>query len=426
MEMFCFIKKPKIFYGYWIVAVTFIVLLIFSGAWFYSFSLYIQPLQVDFGWSRGQIMTALTISFLSISGTAPFVGRLVDRYGVRRVMTIGASVAAGGFVLLSQTHSLWQFYAGSAVVGIGNTATGIIPATTVVSNWFKKRRGTALGIMATGIGAGGVIMPQLIGNYLIPNFGWGRSYLVLALIVCITIPLVLLVMKTKPQDMGLYPDGVQDPEAVAEAKASTPDSAGLTMKMALGVPVFWLIAVSYLANAVTSNGMMQTQVPYLMDIGFSVATGVTVLTLVGVGSIIGKFTFGWLCDRIQAKYAWSIAASLMIVSVIMLMNVGPTSSLAAIWLYAIIMGVGFGGWLPTMSFITSTNFGLTSYGTIFGMVVFAQGIGMATGPLIAGYMYDMTNTYTMAFIIFIALSVVTILTALAIRRPKSLPNFKRG
>ena len=371
-------------------------------------------------------MTALTISFLSISGTAPFIGRLVDRYGARRVMTIGASVAAGGFVLLSQTHSLWQFYASAAVVGIGNTATGIIPATTVVSNWFKKRRGTALGIMATGIGAGGVIMPQLIGNYLIPNFGWGRSYLVLALIVCITIPLVLLVMKTKPQDMGLYPDGVQDPEAVAEAKASTPNSAGLTMKMALGIPVFWLIAVSYLANAVTSNGMMQTQVPYLMDIGFSVATGVTVLTLVGVGSIIGKFTFGWLCDRIQAKYAWSIAAGLMIVSVIMLMNVNPTSSLAAIWLYAIIMGVGFGGWLPTMSFITSTNFGLTSYGTIFGMVVFAQGIGMATGPLIAGYMYDMTNTYTMAFIIFIALCVVTISTALAIRRPKSLPNFKRG
>jgi len=219
--------------------------------------------------------------------------------------------------------------------------------------------------------------------------------------------------------MGLYPDGMPAPEAVAVTEASLSASEGLSLKMALATPALWLIAVSFLASAFSHVGIIQNQVPYLEDIGFPVVAAAGALGGVGLGSLIGKLGFGWLCDRIQPKYACCISLVLQLVSIIILMSVQPVSPLAIIWLYAIVMGLGGGGWLPTMSMLISASFGSASYGAVFGMVIFAQSIGIATGPLMAGYMYDTMNTYHWAFIILSALYIVAIPAVLAVRRPKS-------
>ena len=419
-----FSKKPKVFYGYWIVVTAFFCAFIHSGCGFYAFSLFVTPLQADFGWGRGGIMIALTIFFLIGGVTAPYVGRLVDRYGAKKVLALGAAITGLGFVLLSLVQSLWHFYGGYIIVGVGMAATGMVPATTIVSNWFEKRRGTAIGIMSAGIGAGGFALAPLIGAYLIPNFGWRVSYFALALITWLLIPLVLLVIKTKPADMGLYPDGRQDSETVAETEALPSASEGLTLKMALATSSFWLIAVSFLANGFSEVGLLQNQVPYLVDVGFPLTTAATAYGVVGLWSLIGKFGFGWLCDRIQAKYACAIGFGVQLVGIIILMNVRPTAPPALLWLYAVVIGFGVGSWLPTMSMLISTNFGLAAYGTIFGMVTLAQSIGTSTGPLMAGYMYDTMGSYHWAFIIFLALFAVAIVTILAVRHPKSLQNFK--
>lgn len=414
-----FSKKPKVFYGYWIVAATFFCLFIHSGCWFYAFSLFVRPLQAEFDWGRGEIMVALTISFLVMGVTSPFVGRLVDRYGARKVITIGSFIAGLGFILLSLMNNLWYFYGGHIIIAVGMAAMGIVVATAVVSNWFKKRRGTAIGIMAAGIGAGGLALAPLIGGYLIPNFGWSTSYLASALLTWILIPLALLVIRTKPADMGLYPDGIEAPEAATEAKASLPAYEGLNLRRALATPAFWLIAVSFLTNGFSQVGIFHNQVPHLEDIGFPVVTAATALGVLGLGSLIGKFSFGWLCDQMQAKYAWCISLGLQLAGTIMLTSMRPASPPAILWLYVIVMGLGIGGWLPTLSMLISTNFGLVSYGAIFGMMALAQSIGAAAGSLMAGYMYDSMGTYHWAFIIFLALYVVAIPTALVIRRPKS-------
>ncbi|MFC2016962.1 MFS transporter [Chloroflexota bacterium] len=414
-----FAKKPRVFYGYWIVVAAFFCVFIFAGCGFYAFSLFVKPLQADFGWGRGGIMAASTIFFLVMGVASPFIGRLVDRYGARKIMSIGAFVAGFGFILLSLMDNLWYIYGGWAVVGGAIAAIGPIPTTAVVLHWFKKRRGTTIGIMTTGVGAGGFALAPLVGGYLIPSFGWRASYLALALLTWILIPLVLLVIRTKPADMGLYPDGMEAPETVAGAKASLSATEGLTLKMALATPAFWLISVSFLANDFSKIGVLQNQVPYIQDIGFPVATAATALGVVGLGSLIGKLVFGWLCDRIQAKYACSISLGLTLAGTIILTSVRPASPLAIIWLYAIVMGLGVGGWLPTMSMLISTNFGLASYGAIFGIITLAQNIGTATGPLMAGYMYDAMNTYHWAFLIFLALYTAAIPAILAVRRPKS-------
>ena len=369
-------------------------------------------------------MTAFTIWFLFMGVAAPFTGRVVDRHGARKVIFIGAITTGLGFVILSLTNNLWHFYIGYAVIGAGMAAVGHVPASSVVSNWFKKRRGLAIGIMSTGIGVGGIALAPLIGDYLIPNFGWRASYLALALLTWVLIiPLALFVIKTKPADMGLYPDGMEAPEAVASTKVPPPVSEdGLSLRMALATPAFWLIAIAFLLSHFSNVGTIQSQVPYLDDIGFPVAIAATALGGVGLASAIGKFGFGWLCDWISAKYALCIGLGLQAVSIIALMSVGPASPLAIIWLYAIMMGLGVGSWLPTMSIITSTNFGLASYGAIFGAINLAHSIGSATGPLMAGYMYDSMNTYYWAFVIFLALYLIAIPSILAVRPPKSLPR----
>lgn len=421
MEKTYISKKPNVFYGYWIVVVAFLCLFIMSGCAFYGFSLFVKPIQADFGWSRGDIMTAFTIFCLVQGVTAPFIGRVVDHYGARKVIPIGALITGLGFVFLSLMHNLWYYYVGWAVVGIGMAAIGPVPATTVVSNWFQKKRGLAIGIMSTAVGAGGLALSPLVGGYLIPNFGWGTSYLVLALLTWVLIiPLALLVMKTKPADIGLYPDGIETPEAVSVTEALPSASSRLTLRMALATSTFWLIAISFLANGFSQLGITLSQVPHLEDIGFPVATAATALGVVGLGSTIGKFGFGWLCDLIRAKYAFSIGLGLQLVGIIILINVEPAWPQATIWLYAIILGLGVGSWLPAMSMLISTNFGLASYGAIFGIITLVQSIGGATGPLMAGYMYDAMNTYDWAFIIFLALCAVAISTILAVRRPKSL------
>jgi len=414
-------KKPRFFYGYWIVLVAFLCLFILSGAGWYAFSLFVKPLEADMSWSRGEIMTGFTILFLIIGVTSPFIGRVVDRYGAKRVIVTGAIIVGLGFVFLTQMNHLWHFYVGYAIIGMGLSAMGQVPATTIVSNWFQKKRGLAIGIMATGVGGGGFAMAPLVGGYLIPNFGWRPSYLVLAILTWVLIiPLALLVVKTRPADMGLYPDGIEAPEAVAVTQASPSASEGLTLRMALVIPAFWLIVITFLSSTFSQVGTLQNQVPHLQDIGFPVATVATAFGGVGLASALGKFSFGWLCDRIPPKYACAIGLGLQVVGLVIFINVGSATPLSIIWLYAIIMGFGAGSWLPTMSMITSTTFGLASYGAIFGAISLFQNIGTATGPLMAGYMYDILNTYHWAFIIFLVSYAISIPAVLLVRRPSTI------
>ena len=421
MDKIHLLRKPKVFYGYWIVLVTFLCLFIFAGGGVYAFSLFVKPLEAHFGWGRGEIMIGFTLLFLIRGVTSPFVGKLVDRYGARKVISTGALTTGLGFLLLTQVSSLWHFYLGCSIIGVGIAALGPIPTSAVVSQWFQKKRGLAIGLMSPGFGVGGFVVAPLVGSYLIPSFGWRAAYLALAILTWVLIiPLALLVIKAKPADMGLYPDGVKAPEMVTVTQVSPSDSGGLTLKMALTTLPFWLISIRFSLGAFSQVGTLQSQVPYLQDIGFPMVTAATALGTVGLMSALGKFGFGWLCDRISPKYAGAIGLGLQAMGIIALMNVGPTSPPAMIWLYAIMLGLGIGSWLPTMSMLTSTTFGLASYGTIFGMVNLTESIGAATGPLVAGYMYDITNTYHWAFTLFAALYAIAIPAILILRRRKSI------
>ena len=411
-------KKPRIFYGYWVLAVAFLSVFLFSGCSAGIFSLFVKPLQSGFGWGRGEIMAAFAINLLVVGVAAPFIGSLVDRYGVRGVISAGAFITGLGFVSLSFINNLWHFYASYAAIGIGMAAMGQVPSTALVSNWFVKRRGTAIGIMSVGVGAGVLVLAPITGGYLLPNYGWRIAYLALAILIWMLVPLVLLIVKTKPVDLGLYPDGEEKPSGNFGEDTTMVARKGLNLKMALGTSAFWLIAVTFFINAFSGLGVIQNQAPRLQDLGFPLATATAVVTGIGLGSSVGKFIFGWLCDRIQAKYACAISLGFLAVGTILSLQVGPASSLAFIWLYAIVLGLGGGGWLPTMSMLVNNNFGLAYYGAVFGVVTLVQSTGGAFGPLFVGLLYDAMGTYYWAFIICLALYAIAIPAVLAIRRPR--------
>ncbi len=411
-------QKPRIFYGYRILVVAFLCVSVFSGCGVGVFSLFVKPLQSDFGWGRGEVMVGFSILFLVMGIASPFIGGLIDRYGVRGVIAAGAFAGGLGLASLNLMQSLWHFYGAYVIIGISMAAIGQIPASAVVANWFRKRRGTAIGIMSTGIGVGILVMAPLIGGLFIPNFGWRASYLALALLMWLLIPLVILVVRTKPADMGLYPDGIAAPEDTAGDEVSSSASGGFSLKMALGTSAFWLIAVTFFISGGSSLGVIQNQVPHLQDIGFSPAMAAMAFTGLGLGSAIGKFVFGWLCDQIPVKYACAISLALLVAATLIFMSVKPASPPAIIWLYSIVLGLGAGGWFPTMAMLVNTNFGLASYGAIFGMITFSQSVGGAIGPLFAGYMYDTTNSYYVAFTVFLILFVVGIIAISVVRHPK--------
>ncbi|MBI2830975.1 MAG: MFS transporter [Chloroflexi bacterium] len=409
------LQKPRFFYGYRIMAASFLLVFVNAGCGFFAFSLFVKSLQADMGWSRGAIMLAFTFFYMAIATASPFVGRLLDRYDAKRVILAGALLAALGYVLLSQMKEIWQMYLSYGIVGLGMTGVGFVPASALVSNWFKKRRGLAIGLMSSGVGAGGFALAPLNGGYIIPNFGWSVGYITLAVIILIiVVPLALFVVRTRPSDMGLFPDGAESLET-----DSNQIKDGLTLKKAWGTSALWLIAVSFLTSQFGQVGVIQNQFPHLEDIGFPVTAAAAGLGAVGLGSAVGKFFFGWLCDHILPKYACFIGLCLQAAGLLVLLNIGPDSSLAMVWLYAILMGLGAGSWLPTMSMLTSTTFGMASYGAIFGVMSFAQSTGTGTGPLVAGLIFDATGSYQRAFIIFLAMFGISIPAILAVRRPVS-------
>ncbi|MFH1639976.1 MAG: MFS transporter [Chloroflexota bacterium] len=416
-------KKAGLFYGYWILAATFILLCIHSGCSFYSFGLFVKPLQAEFGWSRAGIMMANTIMTVMQGASGILIGRVIDRYGSKRIIMVGAVVTCLCLVLLGRMNNLSQFYFLYGLAGFGFCAMGFLPVSFLVFKWFRKRRGLAIGISGAGIGAGGFIMPIITGSYLIPSLGWRNAFLVLGLLVAaVIIPLSLMVIRAKPEDMGLQPDGDTFPVSeTGTVRRNSADNEGLSLKMAMKTRTFWLMAFSGAAFGFSSMGAIQNQAAHLQDIGFPVAAAAGALGAVGIGSGVGKLGFGIICDWMKPRYVRAIGIVCQIIGIVILMNLTSSSSVAVIWLYSILIGLGLGSWLPTMSLLTSTHFGMVAYATISATSGLFHTIGGSTGPLIAGYIFDTQQSYHLAFIIFLVLYALALVATLALRHPKTSP-----
>lgn len=392
--------RRKIFYGWWIVAAGLVCLLLAGGIGFYTFGAFFIPLTDEFGWSRAQLSLAITITCV-LGLAAPLVGSWVDKYGVRIIMAVGALATGAAFALLGLTQSLWYFYLMVFILASGHFGILNIPVTKVVSNWFVKRRGLALGITITGFGLGGLFMLPL-ASQLIATLDWRMAFHILGIIIVVVlIPVIIFVIRERPQDKGLLPDGKSaEEQAIIPPTEEAQPGTSWTFSSALRAKTFWLIAGAFTLAYFATGAVIVHAIPFFQDMGASPQLAATMLATATGVSILSRVAAGYIADRISVKYVTLFAFFLQLMGLVILLQV-PAGSTTVLWAFVVVFGLAMGSLFVLEPLVISEYFGVASFGAIYGGLWALEMPSWALGPPLAGYIFDVTGSYNLAFIIFI-------------------------
>lgn len=392
--------KKEIFYGWWIVAACFLLAFLFAGAGFYSFSIFIRPLENEFGWDRAAISLTMSIHFILGGLMGPFAGKLTQLYGPKKVMIFSALGSGACFMLVSLTGSLWYFYTIYAVLALMLSGMGVITISTLLAKWFEKRRGTATGMALVGISAGGLILAPAMG-LITTSFGWRSSYLFLGLLVWGTaLPVIQLVIRDRPADIGMAPDGERNYPARGDSslrEAGRTDSAriseGWSQHDSFRSRAFWCISGSFFLASLAQMGILQHQVPMIVDTGVTEATAATALGMTaGIGGL-GKLSFGRISEILPFRYAVILCFGLQAIAVFTLIH---THTIAMVWVYVLVFGFSMGGIVVLMPLTVGNFFGLASFSVILGILWLINAVGGALGTYASGLIYDYHGNYQYA------------------------------
>jgi len=398
--------QPKFFYGYIIVVVAFLLMLMMWGA-YYSFGIFFEPLLAEFGWTKAMTSGAFSLSFFLTGILGVFAGRLTDRFGPRVVLTVCGFFLGLGYLLVSQTSTVWQLYLFYGVVVALGMSASVIPLQSTIARWFVKRRGTINGIIISGIGVGMVIIPP-IAQWLISSYGWRTSYIVVGITALVTIILTAQFLRRDPGKMGQLPYG----EGELEIKVSSPDT-GFSLREALRSWQFWTLVMALLCFTMGEGTILVHIVSHAIGLGISAASAALIIPVIGAISIPGRILLGMAGDRIGNRPAYVIGFVFLSVSLFWLL---VAKELWMLYLFAVIYGFGYGGLSALISPIIAELFGLSSHGVIMGVVIMFGGTGgMAIGPLLAGHIFDITGSYQSAFLMYAAISVIGLILVSRLR-----------
>jgi MFS family permease len=381
-------KHDTFFYGYVIVAACFSIQAIGIGTYI-SYGVFFNSLIAEFGWSRAAIAGASSMAFLFMGLLGIVVGRLNDRIGPRKLMTVTGFFFGLGFLLMSRLGAVWQIYLFyGVVVGIGLSSIDVIPMSTT-ARWFVRKRGIMTGIAKVGTGAGQFAIP-LIASMLIMRYGWRTSYLIIGAAVLILLVAIAQLLKRDPSKIGLLPDGE------SERSGDNPEegAGGFSLSEALHTRQFWTICGVSVAIVFCLMSVMVHIVPHAQDIRISAGRAASVLAVIGGVSMAGRFVTGITIDRIGSKRAMICCFGLLIAGLVWLQT---AHELWMLYLFAIVYGFAHGGFFTAISPIVAEFFGIRSHGVLFGIVAFSGTVGGAIGPVVTGYIFDVTAAYNLAF-----------------------------
>ena len=424
-------KQGRIFYGWWIVLAGSVVMALQGGIYFYGIGAFLKPLTEEFGGSRAAISGAVSLSRLESGILGPIAGFLVDRLGPRRMMLLGLSVMGIGYMLLSRVDSVVWFY----IVFIFGLSAGSsfgtgVAVSAAIGNWFRRKRSRALGVMMCGVGLGGLAVPLL--GWLIVNFGWRWAAIGAGLIImAFGLPLALI-MRHRPEPYGLLPDGASAEEAgsntgtvrVPKIFSRLPktmqrdegEEVDFTARQAIGTKAFWILGMGFALHQMVTGAVALHEVAFLEDVGISTEVATGVLGLMTLISIPGRLFFGWLGDVMDKRWVVSICNVLKAVGILLLLNVQEN-----VWQvipFLLVYGPAYGGSAPLMGAIRGEYFGRKSFATIQGFMQMIMMWGSFAGPVFAGYIFDVTGAYRIAFITFAVSSLASVPFFLMARKPR--------
>ena len=399
-------QKSPFFYGYIIILSGFFIQAFVWGI-SNSFGVFFDPLIKEFGWSRATISGAASLGFLVHGSASIVLGNLNDKFGPRVIMS-GCGVFLGlGFFLMATLHQAWQLYLFYGLItGIGLGGIDVIPLSTV-SRWFKKNRGMMSGIIKVGTGVGMLTMPFFI-TWLIQQYGWRIAFMVLAFMIILS---VLFFAQFLVRDPILKSQFI-DNKIQGAAQPKKESEEGLTFQEAIATRQLWTICFIYFIILFCVYTILIHIVQHAIDLGIRPGFSAGILSTIGGVSIAGRFLMGGAADKIGEKSALLICLLCLLSSLVFLQAV---QTLGMFYLFAAVYGFAHGGFFSLVSPLIAKFFGTRSHGLLFGIVIFSSTIGGAIGPFMAGYIFDLTASYKMVFMILAVLCTLALMLATSLK-----------
>ena len=388
-------QRNPVFFGWWIVLSGMILSIYTSGVFFYGFTALFNPLRAEFGWSRAATSLAFTLQRGETGIAAPIVGILADRYGPRPIMVVGVVIAGLGLLLLSRINSLPMFYSAFFIAAVGFSAASPNVGYIAIASWFLKKRSRAMAILATGAGISGFMVGILV--WLIDLTGWRSALVILGVILwVIGIPLSLM-FRHRPEQYGLHPDGIE-PENAPTGQPRPPE-APFSYKGIMRMEAFWILGAVNSLWIFAHTGVVAHIIPALtLDANASLALAAVAASAIPIFSIGGRLVMGTVADFMDKRLIMIISMVTQLIGLVVL-AIGFNSA----WGIMIAMafyGFGFGGYIPVRRALQADIFGSRDFGKVIGSMEILSLAGGLGGPVFAGWVADVRDSYQLAFWVF--------------------------
>jgi sugar phosphate permease len=422
MSLVSYLSRRSLHYGWIIAGLTFLALLIAAGIRATP-SVLIVPLEHEFGWSRATISLAISINLVLYGLIGPFAATVFEQFGIRRTMVAALAFLAVGVSLTSLMSTTWQLVLlWGVVVGSGTGIIALVLGAIVVNRWFAERRGLVLGVLTASTATGQLVFLPLLAS-LVERFGWRSAVLTIAAVTILISPLIGILMRDRPSDVGLRPFGSktatpEKPRSGANPIASTLDA----LQVGLRSPDFWLLSGSFFVCGASTNGLIGTHlIPACIDHGIPEVKAAGLLAVMGIFDFFGTTASGWLSDRWNNRYLLCWYYGLRGLSLIFLpFSFDP--HFFGLSIFAVVYGLDWIATVPPTVRLTTQVFGKEKAGVMFGWIVAAHQIGAATATLTAGALRTYLGTYLQSFILSGLLCLVTAFLVLRIGKHPTSDN----
>jgi len=398
--------EPHKFYYGWIIVLLGLVSMSFWFGIRSSFSVFYVALLEEFHWTRGESAGVQSMAMLTYTLIAPVVGGLIDRLGPRRVIVPGIILLIAGLILCSSMKTLFQFYLFYGVLAAaGSTCIAIVAYSAILAHWFERKRGLASGIAVSGMGLGTFLLVPL-SQSLISSYGWRPTFLILAgLVLLIALPLNLLFLKHKPEELGLLVDGLKLGRAAEDQGAQL---AGLinsqkdwTLREVIRTRSFWALVAFPFFSLIGVYIVVVHNVRFMVDKGIDPMTAALVFALAGMSSSIFRIFWGWISDYIGREKAYTLGMASIFLGAFSLLLMDTSGQKVFMYTFFIFFGMGWGATAPLFMATAADLFKGKTFGLIYGIVEGVMGLGGAIGAWSAGFIFDQTKSYRLAFVLVI-------------------------
>ncbi len=397
-------------YPWIVIGVAFLTVAMAFGAR-NAFAVFLIAVIEEFHWSRALASGALMLGSMVWTVVAPVIGNLLDRYGPRPVMTGGALVMAAGLIVSGLAGTVVEFYLGMGIlVGAGFAALPMTSQATFLANWFVRKRGMAIGLAASGIGLGILIVVPLT-QWLIANFGWRQAFFILAgLLICLVAPANFFLQRQRPEQMGLKPDfgAYEGPVPTGHGHGGNAGAQGITLKQALRTTRFWWFAIGVLFGAIPLHMVLIHQVAAVNDAGYSKEVAALALGLIGLFTAPSMILMGLLADRIGRPRCYALGSASLMLGIVLLMIIGFSQQAWLLYAFPPLIAFGFSSRQSLYPTIAADLFHGNSFGAIIGAIALFIGAGAGIGPWLGGAVYDWTGSYLGAFWLAQILSLLSV------------------